>query len=83
MKTVGYIILGVIVLFIAFLVIGNMAYDANPEKFRAQAAIDMCYKPVNDELLDRGTRLFARNACQKMQREYKDKYGYWYGPSAY
>lgn len=46
------------------------------EKDRARAAIELCWKDVDDQLLDISTRRFARTVCQKLAADYESRYGH-------
>ena len=69
----GIFALVIIGLFIAFLVIGNMAYD--PKEHALSDAIARCRKDENDQLLSIGARRLARDACEMLAQRYKDNYG--------
>ncbi|KAF1307031.1 hypothetical protein BLX42_22645 [Pseudomonas sp. SG-MS2] len=45
------------------------------EKDKARIAIELCWKDVDDQLLDISTRRFARTLCQKLAAEYESNYG--------
>ncbi|MBM9960944.1 hypothetical protein JTL80_34345, partial [Pseudomonas aeruginosa] len=44
-------------------------------KDRAQVAIDLCWKDVDDQLLDMSARRFAKSVCRKLAADYEAKYG--------
>ena len=69
----GIFVLAIVGIFIALLIIGNLAYD--PEQHAAEEAIAQCHKIHSDELLGIGARRLARDTCDLMEQRYKDKYG--------
>lgn len=74
MKKVLFAIGGIVVGgFALLMVVGSMA--GSTEKSHARDVIAECRKTVNDELLDKGTRLFARGTCEKLEADFKTKYG--------
>ncbi len=68
------ILAAVLCVFLALVLIGNLAYD--PEKERDQRAIAECKKTENDPLLDADARRLARGACELLEQRYREKYGH-------
>lgn len=64
-------IVGLVAAFFAF-----GAVFGDPQKQRAREAIERCYGPVNDPLLDIGARRLANETCRMMEADFERRFGH-------
>ncbi|WP_229997806.1 zinc ribbon domain-containing protein [Pseudomonas aeruginosa] len=64
---------------VALLILGAVLESTETPESRdkdmARVAIDLCWKDVDDRLLDMSARRFAKSVCQKLAADYEAKYG--------
>jgi hypothetical protein len=69
-----FLILGI--LFVAILMAMNPEDPAvKKERWNAQSAIELCWKDYERKSFDPGTKRFIASVCEKMESDYKQKYG--------
>lgn len=69
-----WVVLTPILLLGAMMLIGALSGPPS-EKDKARAAIDLCWKGVDDNIQTRDARSFIRGACQGMVEKYEATYG--------
>ena len=77
LKAVGMIVMVVVGFFVvmALVSVDKSTPEERDEKYRARVAIDACHKSKDDELKDLSTRRFVRDVCDKMEADFRAKYG--------
>jgi hypothetical protein len=66
-----------IALFVAFMIFGAVLSNTPEGKAKAKArdAISLCWKQQSDKALDPGTQRFVASTCEKMEQDFKNRYG--------
>lgn len=65
----------VVVVMVSAGIFGAIA-PQNDEKAHARGAIDVCWKEQSKKSLDPGSARFIAGACEKMEADFKDRYGF-------
>lgn len=71
-------IIGVpVAFFVAFMIFGAILAGSPEGKAKSQArdAISLCWKQQSDKALDPSTQRFVASTCEKMERDFRKKYG--------
>lgn len=63
---------------IAMLVLGIIGCDQSPEqkeKIKSRDAIKLCWKDYEKKSFSASTKQFVASVCEKMENDFKQKYG--------
>ncbi|GEM_PF-1743372 len=74
--TVIVVLLVLGAIFVAILMVMNPEDPAvREERWRKKDAIELCWKEYERKSLDPATKRFVASACEKMEKDFRDKYG--------
>ena len=67
-----------VALFVAFMIFFATLANSPEDQAQLQArdAISLCWKQQSDKALDPGTQRFVASTCEKMEHDFRDKYGF-------
>lgn len=60
--------------FVLVMIIGSCAGDPGPKQ-QARSAIDLCWQDQKRKSLDPGTARFVASTCERMEAEFRNKFG--------